>query len=422
MRSQHTSVSRRSHRRPKPGIGFTLLRGAGWFLKIVGLLMAGLALVGFIFLLAKTAPLLIEVLQHPEQKMAGFIFLVMLGNLSAFLVLGFVGAVLAGIGFACGYWGTQPAISGAEAEEKARVLVIGAGVNGSACAAGLHNAGIDVTVLARGQRYEEVRDNGIVIENPFNKKRTVARVPVMNSLAPEDRYDFVLVVVRKNQALELLPLLAQNRSPNIVFMGNNLSGPNEFIKALGRDRVMMGAVYAAGKRDGSLIRAIVIKSAAAPFGEIDGTITPRLKQLAAIFRQAGFKVELSTNIVDTQMTHALGVALIGTLIGKHGCNAPALARSTDDLKLFIEGRRESHLLQRSLGHQIVPQSEATLSRFPAFLQIAGLRLMLNSRLGEVGLAWHASKAPDEIQQLAAELQVMVDQSGLPVPAIRKILG
>jgi 2-dehydropantoate 2-reductase len=185
---------------------------------------------------------------------------------------------------------------------------------------------------------------------------------------------------------------------------------------------MMGSVYAAGKRDGSLIRAIVIKSAAAPFGEIDGTITPRLKQLAAIFRQAGFKVELSTNIVDTQMTHALGVALIGTLIGKHGCNAPALARSTDDLKLFIEGRRESHLLQRSLGHQIVPQSEATLSRFPAFLQIAGLRLMLNSRLGEVGLAWHASKAPDEIQQLAAELQVMVDQSGLPVPAIRKILG
>jgi 2-dehydropantoate 2-reductase len=308
------------------------------------------------------------------------------------------------------------------AEEKARVLVIGAGVNGSACAAGLHNAGIDVTVLARGKRYEEVRDDGIVIENPFNKKRTVARVPVINSLAPEDRYDFVLVVVRKNQALELLPLLAQNKSPNIVFMGNNLLGSDEFIKALGRARVMMGAVYAAGKRDGSLIHAIVIKSAAAPFGEIDGTITPRLKQLAAIFHQAGFKVELSTNIVDTQMTHALGVALIGTLIGKHGYNAPALARSTDDLKLFVEGRRESHLLQRALGHQIVPQSEATLSRFPAFLQIAGLRLMLNSRLGEVGLAWHASKAPDEIQQLAAELQVLVDQSGLPVPAIRKVLG
>jgi hypothetical protein len=62
-----------------------------------------------------------------------------------------------------------------------------------------------------------------------------------------------------------------------------------------------------------------------------------------------------------------------------------------------------------------------MSRLPAFLQIAGLRLLLNSRLGEVGLAWHASKAPDEIQQLAAELQVLVEQAGLPVPAIRKVL-
>jgi len=43
--------------------------------------------------------------------------------------------------------------------------VIGAGVNGSICAAGLSNAGINVTVLARGKRYEELRDEGIIFEN-----------------------------------------------------------------------------------------------------------------------------------------------------------------------------------------------------------------------------------------------------------------
>ncbi len=48
--------------------------------------------------------------------------------------------------------------------EKARMLVIGAGVNGSICAAGLYDGGIDVTLLARGKRYEQVRDEGIVIE------------------------------------------------------------------------------------------------------------------------------------------------------------------------------------------------------------------------------------------------------------------
>lgn len=54
--------------------------------------------------------------------------------------------------------------------DNARVLVIGAGVNGSACAAGLFAAGIDVTVLARRKRYAEVRDEGILIESPLSNR------------------------------------------------------------------------------------------------------------------------------------------------------------------------------------------------------------------------------------------------------------
>jgi hypothetical protein len=48
--------------------------------------------------------------------------------------------------------------------------------------------------------------------------------------------------------------------------------------------------------------------------------------------------------------------------------------------------------------------------------------LLNSKLGGVGLEYHLSQAPDEMHQLAMELQTLVDQAGLPVPAIRKVLG
>ena len=306
--------------------------------------------------------------------------------------------------------------------ENERILVIGAGVNGSVCAAGLYKVGIDVTVLARGKRFEELQDEGIVIEDPFKHTRSITRVPVINHLDPSDSYDYVLVVVRKNQVADLLPVLTQNRSPNIVFMGNNLSGPDEFTRILGRERVMMGSVYAAGKRDGSLIRAMVIRSIASPFGEIDGTITPRLKRLAVIFGRAGFRMKTSSNIVDFQATHAAGVALIGTLTVQHGCDTKALARSKDDLRLFNDARREAHQVLRALGHRIIPWSEAAIGIIPGFLQVAGLRALLNSKLGEVGLAWHCSQAPDEICQLASELLALVDQSGLPAPAIRKVLG
>ena len=301
-----------------------------------------------------------------------------------------------------------------------RILIIGAGVNGSAIASCLYNADINVTVLARGKRYEQLRDEGIVIEDPFKSTRSVTRVPVIKSLDPQDCYDFILVIVRKNQALDLIPVLAQNKSPNIVFMGNNLSGPEEFIRILGKERIMMGAVYAAGKRDGSVIRAIVIKSIAAPFGEINGTITPRLKQLITILHEAGFKAKQSTNIVDCQTTHAVGVALIGRLVVKHGGDVKDLARSKDDLLLFIKARREAHQVLRVMGRQI-PWSEIVIGIIPSFVQVMGFRALLNSRLGEVGLAWHVSQAPDEIQQLDMELQALVDQAGLPVPAIRRVL-
>ena len=307
-------------------------------------------------------------------------------------------------------------------DESSRILVIGAGVNGSAVAAGLQHGGVDVTVLARGNRIDELRQEGIVIENPFSHKKTVSRVPVIDTLTPEDLYSYVLVIVRKNHALDFLPTLAQNRSPNIVFMGNNISGPGEFIKALGKERVMMGGVFAGGKRDGNLIRAMVFKSVAVPFGEIDGSITPRLNKLAEIIRQGGFKVELSRNIVDTQMTHGIGVVPIAMLVIKHGGDIRQLARASEDLRLYVAARREGHLVLRALGHQVLPPSDGTLAMIPGFLQVLGMRVLLNSKFGEVGLAWHVSKAPDEMHQLASELKELVDQAGIPAPAIRKILA
>lgn len=303
-----------------------------------------------------------------------------------------------------------------------KILVIGAGVNGSVIASGLFNAGVDATILSRGKRFEQLRDEGVVIEDPFKKTRSVTRIPSINSLDPQDFYDFILVVVRKNQVADLLPVLAQNKSPNIVFMGNNLSGPEEFARILGAERVMMGGVYAAGKRDGSVIRAMAFKSIAVPFGEINREITPRLKELIDILNKSGFKAEPSANIADFQTTHAAGVALIGQLVIKHGGNIKDLARSKNDLLLFIKARREAHQVLRKMGHEIIPWSETAIVIIPDFVQVMGFRALLNSRFGEVGLAWHVSQAPDEIQQLAAELQALVDQAGLPVPAIREVLG
>ncbi|MGO9273106.1 MAG: ketopantoate reductase family protein [Terriglobia bacterium] len=309
--------------------------------------------------------------------------------------------------------------------DNARMLVIGAGVNGSVCAAGLHNAGIDVTVLARGKRYEELRDEGIIIEDPFKNARSVTKVPAIDRLDPNDLYDYVLVVVRKNQVADLLPALAQNRSPNIVFMTNNLSGPEELTRTLGKDRVMMGFVFGAGKRDGDVIRAISGiggSCTSTPFGEIDGRITPRLTRLIGILRQAGLKAKASTDITNFLATHAALVAPVAALILKHGCDTYALARSKADLRLLVDAHRETLAVLRAAGFRISPPATNIIEIIPRFVLVAAMRKFLSTKFAEVGAGWHCSQAPDEMRHLAMELQALVDQAGLPVPALRKVLG
>jgi 2-dehydropantoate 2-reductase len=228
--------------------------------------------------------------------------------------------------------------------DSARILVIGAGVNGSVCAAWLSEHGVDVTVLARGKRLAEIQSSGIVIENAFSQRRTVARVRAIGELAPGDTYDYVLVVVGRNQVAELLPTLAANNSPNVVFMNNNLAGPGEIVAALGSERPMLGFVFAGGKRDGEIIRVIgpfAHSLMRTPFGEIDGTVTPRLKRLVNLLNGAGLRAKVSTHIVDYLATHASGVAVLGPLVMKHGGDVKVLARSSDDLKLAAAAMRET---------------------------------------------------------------------------------
>jgi len=300
---------------------------------------------------------------------------------------------------------------------------MGAGVNGSVCAAALQRAGSDVTVLARGKRLEELQEGGIEIEDPLKGTRTVTQAPVVDRLASEDIYEYVLVVVRKNQVRDLLPVLAQNQSQSVVFMVNTASGPEEWIAALGAKRVMLGFAFAGGRREGSLIRAMRARGGrAAPFGEANGAITERLTRLVSIFNRAGLKAKAIADMPDWLVTHAAMVAPVAMLVLKHGCDTYALARSRKDMGMLADAMRETLAVLRANGRRIVPHSAVLLDVLPRFVVTSFFRALLSSRFGEIGVGWHCSQAPDEIFQLARELKDLVEQSCLPAPVLRQLLA
>jgi 2-dehydropantoate 2-reductase len=78
----------------------------------------------------------------------------------------------------------------------------------------LHESGEPVCILARGQRWAQLRQHGLILQEVHTRELRVCRVTVVEVLHPEDAYDLIVVAVRKNQVASVLPELAANcRSP-----------------------------------------------------------------------------------------------------------------------------------------------------------------------------------------------------------------
>jgi len=120
-----------------------------------------------------------------------------------------------------------------------RTLFFGAGPLGSVYAHLLHKNGEDVTVLARGKRYDWIKENGLVLLNELTGRKDSSHVKVVNELKPEDEYDLVIVLIRKNKLLPVFEVLAASPGvKNVLFMGNNALGFEEYLKRLPVEKVL----------------------------------------------------------------------------------------------------------------------------------------------------------------------------------------
>ena len=103
-----------------------------------------------------------------------------------------------------------------------RILVYGAGVLGCELAHVLmQNKKNVVTLLARGEWKEMIDQKGLVIRHWVQRKTTTERIKTVDTLAPDDYYDLVFVVMQAGQLPDVLPVLKANKSQYFVFVGNN---------------------------------------------------------------------------------------------------------------------------------------------------------------------------------------------------------
>lgn len=302
-----------------------------------------------------------------------------------------------------------------------RILVYGAGVIGSLFAGKLKEAGHDVTVLARGERLRQIRTRGLVLREARTGRETSVPVGLIETLAPDDLYDLIIVPVQRIQIEDILPVLARNGSPDVLIAVNNPAGYDEIRRHLGR-RALAGFPGAGGSRDGHAVTYILAPSLiqANTFGEMDGRITPRLRRIVRLFRAAGLSAAICRNMDAWQKTHVAWVSPVANALHAVGGSNYDLARRPDVIRCMIRAVREGFRVLRELGIPVTP-GRLNLWRFlPEGLLVLIWQRILATRFAEYIMASHAKAAREEMSALAEEFKRLAEKASIATPAMDRL--
>ncbi|MCP4203438.1 MAG: ketopantoate reductase family protein [bacterium] len=298
-----------------------------------------------------------------------------------------------------------------------RILVYGAGCLGSLYAALLTESRQEVTILARGERLARIQSHGIELTEGKSGHALDVRVPAIEVLDPADVFDLVLVVLPRHRVGEVLPALGRSDCRNVLFLGNNASGPGELVDALGPERVLLGFPGAAAVHARDRIRYLILSRREQPttLGELNGGRTPRLRAIADTLSSAGFPTATSANVDAWLKTHAAEVSPTANAFYLAAGDHRRLARTPDGVLLMLRAIRELYACLNRLEVPITPAAHRVFQWLPESVLQSIMKRMLASETTAIKVG-HALEARDEWRVIAKELRVLAASAELPTPA------
>jgi 2-dehydropantoate 2-reductase len=292
-----------------------------------------------------------------------------------------------------------------------RIVVFGAGVQGTLFAVRLSLSGHDVSLVARGSRAAELARGGAAIEDIRSGRLWRADLPVSEKLEPDCAAELCLVTVRREQLESVLPIFAATQIPRFVFLVNHANGSEFLYEALGRKRVVSAFPGFSGGIENNVDRFVEI-------AEQPTTVEASAPDIVALFRAAGIRVRSIRDMDAWLRRHAVFIAAMSGALCAADCDAGRLAHDRDAVKAFILAVREGwrELDRKQIGPAPIPL-RAIFEWSPLFIGTAYWSRLLASR-GDDYFARHVRRAAPEMEALGADVLSLMEQA--PIPNLRRL--
>jgi 2-dehydropantoate 2-reductase len=293
-----------------------------------------------------------------------------------------------------------------------RVAVVGAGGTGALLGASLQQAGHDVAFLARGIHLAAMKCDGLRIESERGNVH-LQKVKATDKADEIGVVDAIVFCVKlwdvESAGEQIRPLVGSETC--LIPMQNGIDASERLIPILGIDHVLGGVAVLTG----SIVAPGVVRQSGThhriSFGELDGTISDRVKAIETACEAAGIDTIVSDNINKDRWQKFVGVVGASGICALTRSSLGPIRKDPDIAPLIEEVMQEVIAVGRAAGIELDSEAAAPW----------------RSLFANVPDSWAPSMAVDlaagnrlELPWLAGKVVDLGRQLGVPTPVNRVV--
>lgn len=293
-----------------------------------------------------------------------------------------------------------------------RIAVFGSGAVGGYFGARLLQAGVEVSLIARGEHLRAIQKRGLRVTGATGE---FSVSPLLATDQPREvgEVDLVLVGVKAWQvataAEEMRPLVGKHTT--VLPLQNGVEAPFELARVLGKEVVLGGlcqiSAYIAAP---GVIHHVGVEPTII-FGELDRLRTPRLERIQAVLQQAGVRAQIAEDILVALWDKFLFIAAFGAVGAVSRVPAGVIGQIPITQRLLEEVMREIWVIARAAGvalpAQAIARRLAFLRQMPPQTMASMARDLIEGR-------------PSELDQLIGAVVRLAAQYEIDAPLSRAL--